>query len=289
MIFMTASIPGAPFRAGVDFASKPNTQGGACQRPGRSVVVGVWRCQAAPWRTYVMLRTKILERNAYLGAVTPTPLFPNPAEDFLDIVEGLCRAISEQENCPRMPRAFWAPFAALLIARLRRAAHRFSSIVARLRAGTLPRPRPRQRTPSPDGGAEPRSARPREPDPFPRGYAWLCDLVPYSAKAYGYVLGQLTRDPGMRELLAAAPGLWRIMRPLLIMTAGDRGLMRPWRRARAPRRETAAARSPRAARPPHPLRPPNPENVITPDMPHHPSQVLARLPGYRPRGSRKIA
>ncbi len=214
------------------------------------------------------------------------PLFPNPADDFLDIIEGLCHAISQQQTCPRMPRALWVPFAALLVARLRRAAHRFASIVARLRAGTLRPPRPR--APASAGGAEPAEARSREPDPFPRDYGWLCDLVPYSAKAYGYVLGQLMRDPGMQALLAAVPRLSRIMRPLLIMTAGDRSLMRPWRqRRRAPRREAAPPQ--RAAKPPHPLRPPKQDYVITPDMPHHPSQVLARLPGYRPRRSRKIA
>jgi hypothetical protein len=218
--------------------------------------------------------------------VTSKPHFPNPAEDVLDIIEGLCRAISEQEICPRMPYALWAPFAALLIARLRRAARRFASIVARLRAGTL-----RQRAPTQASDTEPSEARPRDPDPFPRTYGWLSDLVPYLARKYGDVLGLLMRDPGMQALLAEAPQLGRIMRPLLIMTAGDRDLMRPWRhRRRAPRRDAAAvAMPPRSARPPHPLRPPKPVYVVTPDMPHHPARVLARLPDYRPRRSRNMA
>jgi hypothetical protein len=56
-----------------------------------------------------------------------------------------------------------------------------------------------------------------------------------------------------------------------------------------PRRPAAAAKPARITRPSHPLRPPKPVYVITPDMPHHPAQVLARLPGYRPRKSRKMA
>ena len=108
-------------------------------------------------------------------------------------------------------------------ARVRRIRNRFADLVAKYRAGTLcpPRPRPAPRVEILPEGEEtvPKPAKPpRAPSVLPRGFAWLCALVPQWAAGCGHQILRELDDPEMRELIAAAPQAGRLLRPLLWMT-----------------------------------------------------------------------
>ncbi|MBW4091422.1 MAG: hypothetical protein HIU82_09965, partial [Proteobacteria bacterium] len=114
--------------------------------------------------------------------------------------------------------------------RLTEAAERFALIaahpVARIRRPAEPTPAPDNATPenavSEDGTpADPEPARrlrarPKKPlRLLPRGYGWLVrmgpDLVPY-----GIELAYFLAQPDMAELLATAPRLWNVLRPICL-------------------------------------------------------------------------
>jgi hypothetical protein len=114
------------------------------------------------------------------------------------IIEGLCQAIAGRGG--RLG-SFAGPLIILIWTRLRRIAARFTRAAA-----TLPpvgRPA-RRRT---------RSPRLRQPSPLPRRKAWLLRLVPETASAAAQLRHFLT-DPEVAALLADAPHLNRILRPL---------------------------------------------------------------------------
>ncbi len=52
---------------------------------------------------------------------------------------------------------------------------------------------------------------------LPRGFAWLCVLVPYYAAGFGSQLRHLLGDPEMVALIAATPQLGKALRPLCRM------------------------------------------------------------------------
>jgi hypothetical protein len=158
-----------------------------------------------------------------------------PADQFDRLIEGLCRAVAA-----RAGRGLAGPLVILVWSRLRRMALRFASLAERLRR--LP-PRPAACRPGHSGPPPPK---------LPRGSAWLVRLVPEAA-ASASQLQHLLADPELASLLAAAPPLGRILRPLCRML----GVPPPPHLARpAPR---AAAASPLA-----PGEPPGPAQVSAP-------------------------
>ncbi len=62
---------------------------------------------------------------------------------------------------------------------------------------------------------------------WPRGFAWLCGVVPYKAAGFGSQLAHLFGDPEMVALLAASPQLRRALRPLCRMLGIEPALVAP--------------------------------------------------------------
>jgi hypothetical protein len=127
---------------------------------------------------------------------------PSIAARLALIVEGVCRAVAARGHARGSAPPVAGPFVILIWGWLRRLAARFAAIAAR--AG-----RP-ARTPSAATTAA--AARPRKPR-LPEGVAWLLRLVP-EASAQAAQLQHLLSDPALAPLLAAQPGLGRVLRPL---------------------------------------------------------------------------
>ncbi len=165
---------------------------------------------------------------------------PAPAERFARLIEGLCRAIAARGVAGRLA----VPLIVLLWARLRRTAARVAMLAARLRAGTLPAGCARRR--SGRSGPPPRR--------LPRGFAWLVRLVPEAACSASQ-LQHLLGEPEMAALIAAAPQMRRMLRPLCRMLGvhPPPGLLAPPQARRAPPSRPAAAGG---APPAGPRRPP---------------------------------
>jgi hypothetical protein len=225
------------------------------------------------------------------ATLTSPPTLP-AAERFILIIDNLMRAAARHEARPMFPRGIPSVLATLIFWRLARLKRRFTSIMDPLRAGKL-RPRRARATPARDT-AERNEKRPRQPDPLPRGRGWLCVLVPCEAANYGGQLDHLLTDPEMQALMARAPQLRRVFNPILHMTGNTPHpvIVRQNRRnlralALAAAREAALAAGEDPAPEPPAARPPRRKRRDDSWMPHHPKQVLARLPGYRERRSRK--
>ncbi len=174
--------------------------------------------------------------------IAPSP--PGPADRFVRLIEGLCRAVATHGA----GRALAGPLAILLWCRLRRMAVRFTALAIRLRPGTWPA-RLRQRS----GKSGPPAHR------LPQNFAWLVRLLPEAAVGASQ-LQHLLADPDMAALIAAAPQAGRVLRPLCRML-GVRpppALTRP-PRPRIPARPRPAAplRAPPGAEPAPPSRPPS--------------------------------
>ena len=91
--------------------------------------------------------------------------------------------------------------------RLTLSARRFERLMARLAAGRLPIPR----------RCTVRSVRPVPPPHrtgLPTGRGWLVRALGYEAVGYASQLEHLLAEPGVADLLAAAPAAQRILRPL---------------------------------------------------------------------------
>ena len=117
-------------------------------------------------------------------------------------MKGLCDAVAARGGRGGLA----GPLVILIWGRLSRMAVRFARLTARVAAGTAA---PRRR-------ASPRkaTARPRPPyQRLSRRFAWLPPVVP-GAAAYGSQLQYLMADPEMAALIAAAPQMGRILRPL---------------------------------------------------------------------------
>ncbi len=170
---------------------------------------------------------------------------PAPAERFACLVEGLCRAIAARgaASGPALPLLL------LVWSRLRRLAARFARLATRLRGGTLPVPASRLRGPASRRAAVPS---PHQPRRLPEGFAWLVRLVPQAA-ASASQLQHLLADPELAAIIAAAPPMGRLLRPLCRMlgVAPPPGLRAAPRAAALPgltRGRAPPAVSPRAPR-----------------------------------------
>ena len=130
--------------------------------------------------------------------------------------------------------------AALIVplgARLNRAAHRFAGLMARLAAGRLAKPH-----------ASGRHDGPRSATVLPSGRGWLVVALGSEGAAYAYQLQTLLAEPAA-ALLARAPTVQRIIRPLARMLAFGAFANRPHPARAAPVAAKAAA-SPVAFVPP---------------------------------------
>ncbi len=112
--------------------------------------------------------------------------------------------------------------AARLWNRLTEAAERFAAIAAHpavrsRRRPAAPAPMPEDAVPEDALPAHTMPARPAAPRrTLPRSHGWLARMAPETVPSgieFAYLLGQ----PEMTELLAAAPRLWRVLRPLCRM------------------------------------------------------------------------
>ncbi|MDE2580187.1 MAG: hypothetical protein KGL52_00990 [Rhodospirillales bacterium] len=142
------------------------------------------------------------------------------AERFARFIAGLREAMGSQAE----HNAALMNIVARLWNRLTEAAERFTAIAAkpvvppRRPAPPAARPAPAGSDPHPD--PHPEWAAPHLP-PAPRrllptGHGWLVRMSP-QAVPFGIEFAYLLAQPEMTELLAAAPRLWRVLRPLCRM------------------------------------------------------------------------
>ena len=110
------------------------------------------------------------------------------------------------------------PLVVATYGRLCRSIRRFAALLARFRAGPWTTRPPRVRPP---GSLPPLPPRPGISLRLPRGWGWLLPLVPADAAAAGSQLSHLLAQPELAELIAGAPTLGRILRPLARMLAID--------------------------------------------------------------------
>ena len=157
------------------------------------------------------------------------PLPTTPAERFAAIIEFLCRAVAaraaeaQRPNFSSLAARLTAPLFCLAWSRLRRAAPRFAHLAARIRPGAPPRPHirralPAAARPAPAGPAAASTGPRRSWERLPRRVGWLLPIVPAARPGANY-LGLLLADPEVAALLAASPGLRRLLRPLCRMLA----------------------------------------------------------------------
>jgi hypothetical protein len=140
-------------------------------------------------------------------AVLPTPVqafAPDFARRLALILATLTAIIARR--FPREPR-----LVALIIplwTRINRAARRFERLMARLAAGTLPKPHR-----SGHGGPH------RSADALPTGRFWLIRALGHEAAACATQLAALLAEPAAAGLLAEVPAAGRIIRPLTRLLA----------------------------------------------------------------------
>ena len=156
----------------------------------------------------------------------------SPPERFNGLIEGLFDDVRARVGNAWFPLA---PAELVLIKliwrRLRRMSRRFAAILARLRAGTLP----------PAGGASDRAAAaaparssegPRAPAES-RRFGWVIYAVSWFVNVRHFERKEMLEDPATVELVAEAPQLGRVLRPLCRMLAVQPpGWLRLPRRAR---------------------------------------------------------
>ena len=135
---------------------------------------------------------------------------PSGARRLFDIAEALCRAVG---NAIR-PGFIDAVLAMIVVRRIMRVRGLLLAIEARFLAGVV------LRSPRAAGaaavGVTARAAGPAAVR-LPRGFAWLCPLVPSYAATYAQHLRILLAEPEMVALLAACPQAVRVLRPLCWM------------------------------------------------------------------------
>jgi hypothetical protein len=130
---------------------------------------------------------------------------PDPACRFALLIEGLQAAAAAEGDIGFVPLALIS----LIWRRLRRIAVGVAALFARFRAGTL-----RAAAGAPRGPAPARAA-PAAPV-LPNRNAWLVPMVRGTLQ-WGPELEALLADPEVAAVLAAAPQLRRILRPLCRM------------------------------------------------------------------------
>ena len=173
---------------------------------------------------------------------------------FSAIIRTLCMGLAGRAAGPNnFPHPLFVAIHQALAGRIRR----FASLLARFRAGTLRPARPR-----PAAAARPVAA-PRAML-LSRRRGWLLPLIP-GAVAYASQLSHLFADPEMAEVIAGAPTLGRLLRPLAQMLAIDlpAALQRPApvRRPR-PKPDKPAREKPRSPQPDYTLPSRRPSIVV---------------------------
>jgi hypothetical protein len=149
----------------------------------------------------------------------------DPAERFDRIMRSLQRAVADNH----VARGVSGPLVLLIWNFLGGIINRFAAIVAKLRTGTLPAPRsPRPRAPKPrapfPAAESPAPAKPpRKKRLLPNAEMWLVKLLGWHVGGLGSQLEHLLKDPDMAALIAAAPQLGRLLRPLCRALGRDPG------------------------------------------------------------------
>ncbi len=133
---------------------------------------------------------------------------------------------------------------AMILSRILPIAHRVRAIAERVANGTLRRP-PAPRTPSTN--PKPRPPALRWPFRLRGTHAWLCRIA-IQLNPLGTQLDRILRDPAMQALIAAAPQIRTILRPLCRML-GTTTLKPPPPERPEPPARTEPPRPPRPARP----------------------------------------
>src|SRR5271163_2108559 len=147
----------------------------------------------------------VVSRSApYISCVTD-PARLSPPELFNCLIEGLFNDVRVKISWG------WAllPMMTLIWRRLHRMKRRFNTIVAHLRAGTLPLQRS-----APPRPASSHSPRPKQPY---RCLGWVVYEVSYFVWARYFELEEMLEEPETETLVAAAPQLGRVLRPLCRM------------------------------------------------------------------------
>ena len=135
---------------------------------------------------------------------------PSPPDLFNSLIERLFGDIETRATNPWGRLTFVELLLIKLIwRRLRRMRRRFATILAHLRAGTLPPPSDRASRPAAD-----RPARPPRPS---RRFGWVIHAISYFVWMRHYELQELLDDPETQPLVAAAPQLGSVLRPLCRM------------------------------------------------------------------------
>ena len=127
---------------------------------------------------------------------------------FAAIIRALCGGLAGRYSRPNnFPQPLFVALHTFLSSRIRR----FASLVARVRAGTI-RTRP----------SRPYSVRASRPPAYYLSHrrGWLLPVIP-GAISYASQLSHLLAQPDMAELIARAPTLGRLLRPLAHMLAMD--------------------------------------------------------------------
>jgi hypothetical protein len=181
----------------------------------------------------------------WLVMLTLTPTY-SPADIFAFLIERVCGVV----GLVGLRHGLTERLIALISGRIRRLGVRFTRLAERVHAGRLAAVCAacrRSASPRPVGSPDPSRVRP--PSVLPRHRGWLVHWVP-EADGTRDSMYWLLELPEMKELIAEAPQVGRIVRPLCRMLGVD---MPTWLRlprgARARTVEDASAPAPALARP----------------------------------------
>jgi hypothetical protein len=137
----------------------------------------------------------------------------SPPDLFTSLIEGLFADITARVINPwgRLTPVEWLVIK-LIWRRLRRMSRRFATILAQLRAGTLPPMPVRTRL-----AADPRRDRPSDGPRLSQRLGWVIYAVSYFVWMRHYELQELLEDPETQTLVADAPQFGSVLRPLCRM------------------------------------------------------------------------
>jgi hypothetical protein len=162
---------------------------------------------------------------------------------FAQIIRNICGKIATKADSVYL-RGPLFPLMDAAHTRLRLMVNRLTALVARWRAGTLPKPRPSR-------AGQPR--KPRDPPKvkLPNGQMWLVKLVQETAQIRGQLEHLLTNEE-LQEFLKAVPQAGRILRPLCKMLGADPTLTPAILRPSIPKPRKPRPARERKPRPVHP-------------------------------------
>ena len=134
------------------------------------------------------------------------------AERFACFVNGLCRVVADQLKVSTLT----GPMIVSVWKRLQYARRRFDVLVAQVRAGTLPAVRPKRVRVVRAG-----VVRVRKPALLPRRFGWLpgSSRECWHINFWKIVLEEMLADPELGPVVAAAPEMGRLLRPICHMLA----------------------------------------------------------------------